>query len=166
MLFRSFVSHSGREYHQRQFRFSAPAVRRLFVLPSAPAQPSTFSVRYDSPMFQRIRSSRSSVCSDCCYGSSAGRICRKARFFHEKIAPLLESRCFECHGEGDVEGGLRATSRATLLQGGETGPAIVPGDPDRSLMIQAVRYEALQMPPKDKLPDEEDRKSTRLNSSH
>lgn len=79
----------------------------------------------------------------------------KARFFHEKIAPLLESRCFECHGAGDVEGGLRATSRAALLQGGETGPAIVPGDPDRSLMIQAVRYETLQMPPRDKLPDEE-----------
>ncbi len=79
----------------------------------------------------------------------------QAQFFNEKILPLLESRCFECHGDGDVEGGLRATSRESLLQGGETGPAIVPGDPDRSLLIQAVRYETLQMPPRDKLPDEE-----------
>lgn len=80
---------------------------------------------------------------------------QQAQFFHEKVLPLLEARCFECHGDGDVEGGLRATSRETLLEGGETGPAIVPGDPDRSLLIQAVRYETLQMPPRDKLPDEE-----------
>ncbi|MFO0534948.1 MAG: c-type cytochrome domain-containing protein, partial [Planctomyces sp.] len=80
---------------------------------------------------------------------------QQAQFFHEKVLPLLEARCFECHGDGDVEGGLLATSRETLLEGGETGPAIVPGDPDRSLLIQAVRYETLQMPPRDKLPDEE-----------
>ncbi|MFM7922269.1 MAG: c-type cytochrome domain-containing protein, partial [Planctomycetaceae bacterium] len=79
----------------------------------------------------------------------------QAQFFHEKILPLLEARCFECHGDGDLEGGLRATSRQSLVEGGETGPAIVPGDPDRSLLIQAVRYETLQMPPRDKLPDEE-----------
>ena len=80
----------------------------------------------------------------------------QAKFFREKVLPLLESRCFECHGDGEeIEGDLRLTSLKAMLTGGESGAAIVPGDPDRSLIIQAVRYEAFQMPPRDKLPDAE-----------
>jgi hypothetical protein len=77
-------------------------------------------------------------------------------FFRDKVLPLLESRCFECHGdEGEVEGELRLTSRKAMLVGGESGPVIVPSDPDKSLLIQAVRYESFQMPPRNKMPDEE-----------
>lgn len=80
----------------------------------------------------------------------------QAEFFRTKVLPLLETRCFECHGDqADIEGDLRLTSRSAMLTGGESGAAVVPGDPDRSLIIQAVRYETFQMPPRDKLPDEE-----------
>ena len=77
-------------------------------------------------------------------------------FFRDKVLPLLESRCFECHGDdGEVEGELRLTSRKAMLTGGESGPVIVPSDPEKSLLIQAVRYESFQMPPRNKMPDAE-----------
>lgn len=80
----------------------------------------------------------------------------KARFFTDKVLPLLQSRCFECHGDGDeIEGELNLTSRGGMLEGGESGAAIVPGDADSSNLISAVRYDTFQMPPRDKLPDEE-----------
>ncbi len=80
----------------------------------------------------------------------------QAEFVRTKVIPILESRCHECHGDAaEIEGELRVTSLAALLAGGESGPAVVPGDPDRSTLIQAVRYEAFQMPPRNKLPDEE-----------
>ncbi len=80
----------------------------------------------------------------------------QAEFVRTKVIPILESRCHECHGDAaEIEGELRVTSLAALLAGGESGPAVVPGDPDRSTLIQAVRYEAFQMPPRSKLPDEE-----------
>jgi Protein of unknown function (DUF1553)/Protein of unknown function (DUF1549)/Planctomycete cytochrome C len=77
-------------------------------------------------------------------------------FVREKIRPLLESRCFECHG--DIEkpkGGLQLTSRAGMLTGGDSGAAIVPMRPDDSLLIQAVRYENNEMPPRSRLPAQE-----------
>ncbi len=77
-------------------------------------------------------------------------------FFRDKVLPLLESRCFECHGDdGEVEGELRLTSRKAMLTGGESGPVIVPADPEKSLLIQAIRYESFQMPPRNKMPDAE-----------
>jgi hypothetical protein len=80
----------------------------------------------------------------------------QAKHFRDKVLPLLESRCFECHGDqDDIEAELRLTSRKAMLQGGESGPVIVPGDPDRSLLIQAIRYESFQMPPRSKMPDDE-----------
>lgn len=80
----------------------------------------------------------------------------KAKFFTDKVLPLLQSRCFECHGDGDeIEGELNLTSRSGMLEGGESGAAIVPGDADSSNLISAVRYDSFQMPPRDKLPDAE-----------
>jgi hypothetical protein len=80
-------------------------------------------------------------------------------FFEQKIRPLFVDNCYECHSlqSKKNKGGLLLDTREGLLKGGDTGPAIVPGDPEKSLLIKAVRYtdENLQMPPKKKkLPDE------------
>ncbi|MFL5242948.1 MAG: DUF1553 domain-containing protein [Gemmataceae bacterium] len=75
-------------------------------------------------------------------------------FFETKIRPVLIQTCGKCHGGDKVKGGLRLNARASLLKGGESGPAIVPGDPDKSLLIQALRqtHETLKMPPDKPLP--------------
>jgi mono/diheme cytochrome c family protein len=81
-------------------------------------------------------------------------------FFEKHIRPVLVEHCHQCHSaESDkVKGGLLVDTREGLLKGGDSGPALVPGDPDKSLIIKAVRYndENLQMPPKGKkLTDEQ-----------
>src|SRR5437899_423620 len=72
-------------------------------------------------------------------------------FFESKIRPLLVERCYECHSAESkkLKGGLRLDSREGVLKGGDSGPAIVPGKPENSLLIKAVRYidPDLQMPP-------------------
>jgi hypothetical protein len=75
--------------------------------------------------------------------------------FESKIRPLLVENCQSCHGAEKQKGGLRLDSRASLLTGGDSGPAIVPGRPDESLIVQAIGYaDDLKMPPKKKLTDE------------
>jgi len=76
-------------------------------------------------------------------------------FFENKVRPLLVDHCYSCHSpetEKGAKGGLLLHTREGLLKGGDTGPAIIPGDPERSLLIKAVRYtdDNLQMPPKGK----------------
>src|SRR5215813_9587715 len=68
-------------------------------------------------------------------------------FFEAKVRPVLAANCYDCHTDQHF-GGLRLDSREGLLKGGATGPAIVPGDPDKSLLIQAVRQtsDTLKMP--------------------
>jgi hypothetical protein len=75
-------------------------------------------------------------------------------FFEARIRPVLENTCFRCHGGDKVRGGLRVDSRAALLRGGATAPAVILGDADQSLLIQALRYahEEIKMPPAQKLP--------------
>jgi hypothetical protein len=72
-----------------------------------------------------------------------------ADFFEKKVRPILVDRCLKCHGDAKAKGGLRLDRRAGLLRGGNSGPVLVAGDPDRSLLIQAVRRSDpdLQMPP-------------------
>ncbi len=75
-----------------------------------------------------------------------------AEFFEKRIRPLLVARCFDCHGEDQSESELRLDSRADMLEGGSRGAAIVPGEPDKSLLIRAVNHaDTLAMPPKEKL---------------
>ena len=77
-------------------------------------------------------------------------------FFEKQIRPILAGTCFRCHGGDRVGGGLRVDSREALMQGGDTGAALVPGEPDTSLLIQAIRHEGdvPQMPPGKPLPKE------------
>jgi len=79
-------------------------------------------------------------------------------FFENKIRPILANSCLECHSaeKGKVKGGLNMDSRESVLKGGETGPAMEPGNAAKSLLIKAVTWEDdLQMPPKKKLTSEE-----------
>jgi Protein of unknown function (DUF1549)/Protein of unknown function (DUF1553)/Planctomycete cytochrome C len=80
-----------------------------------------------------------------------------AEFFEKKIRPILVEHCYECHSAKSkkVRGGLRLDSRAALLRGGDRGTAVAPGDPDKSLLIEAIGYKNpdLQMPKKGKLSD-------------
>ena len=80
-------------------------------------------------------------------------------FFENKIRPVLADNCYKCHSTlaEKVKGDLLLDSREGWLKGGESGQVIVPGDPEASLLIKAVRYTDpdLQMPKDKKLPDDE-----------
>ncbi len=75
-------------------------------------------------------------------------------FFELKVRPVLASSCVKCHGEKKSSGGLRLDSREAILAGGENGPVVVPGDPEGSPLIRAIRRvdETLKMPPNQPLP--------------
>lgn len=81
------------------------------------------------------------------------------RHFEVAVRPVLVDRCLKCHGPEKQWGSLRLDSRSAMLKGGDTGPAIVPGQPDQSLLIRAVRHADadLKMPP----PPKEDKLSDR-----
>jgi hypothetical protein len=79
--------------------------------------------------------------------------------FEKKIRPVLVERCQGCHSveaqaAGKLKGGLLVDGRAGLLAGGDSGPAVVPGNLEKSLLLTALRYDELQMPPAGKLPAE------------
>jgi mono/diheme cytochrome c family protein len=81
-------------------------------------------------------------------------------FFEKKIRPIFAENCYKCHSieQGKSKGELTLDTRDGVLKGGETGPAIVPGDPAQSLLVKAINYQDkdLQMPPKgDKLTAEQ-----------
>jgi hypothetical protein len=77
-------------------------------------------------------------------------------FFEKKIRPILVNHCYKCHSAGakKIRSGLLLDSRDGIRKGGERGPAVVPNDPASSLLLKALRYEDLQMPPGGKLPDQ------------
>jgi hypothetical protein len=83
----------------------------------------------------------------------------QAEFFEKKVRPLLEANCFGCHSHksGKSKGHLVVDTLGALLKGGDSGPALVPGRPDKSLLVKAVGYQddELRMPPKGKLADGE-----------
>ncbi len=79
-----------------------------------------------------------------------------ADFFESRIRPILASSCYSCHAASQL-GGLRLDSREAILKGGKSGPAIVAGDPDKSILIHAVRQTnpKLKMPMGGRLKDQE-----------
>ncbi len=76
-------------------------------------------------------------------------------FFEKKIRPILVEHCYACHSSQgqSIEGGLRLDSRESTRRGGESGAAVVPKDLDKSLLLEAIRYDSFEMPPDRKLPD-------------
>jgi len=91
-------------------------------------------------------------------GSLAEDDIKGVQFFESKIRPVLIDRCYECHSTKaaaakTLKGGLQLDTRAGIRGGGESGAAVVPGKPDESLLISAIRHESFEMPPKSKLPD-------------
>jgi hypothetical protein len=79
---------------------------------------------------------------------------QQLEFFEKQVRPLLAKHCYQCHSvkAKRLEAKLLLDSRKGHLIGGDSGPAIVPGDADGSLLVEAVRYESYEMPPKGKLP--------------
>lgn len=79
--------------------------------------------------------------------------------FERHIRPLLHKRCYSCHSEEAtvLQGGLRVDGKSYLLAGGDSGPAIVAGKPDESLLVQSIQFlgDGYDMPPDGKLPDKE-----------
>jgi hypothetical protein len=81
-------------------------------------------------------------------------------FFEKKIRPVLSESCYKCHSvaakeQGKLKAGLFLDTREGVLAGGDTGPSVVPGKPDASLLVKAVRWSDpdMEMPPKHKLPE-------------
>ncbi len=75
--------------------------------------------------------------------------------FEKKIRPVLVERCYTCHSAGSkkLKGKLRLDNSEGLRKGGESGAAITPGKPAESLVLSALRYDELKMPPGGKLPE-------------
>jgi len=95
--------------------------------------------------------------------SNAERVDREI-FFESKIRPLLIDRCLKCHGGEKTSAGLKVTSHADLMTGGDSGPAIEPGEAGKSLLIQAIGRKSddvAAMPPKEPLTDEQVRELNR-----
>ena len=81
----------------------------------------------------------------------------KTDFFESKIRPVLIENCYKCHSAaaqatGKLKGGLLLDDRENIRRGGESGPAVVPGNEKKSLLLSALRHEDFEMPPKGKLP--------------
>ncbi len=76
------------------------------------------------------------------------------QYFEQKVRPLLAENCYSCHGGKKQKGGLRLDSLEAILKGGEAGPAVVPGKPGESLLVEAIHYQGLEMPPTGKLAPE------------
>ena len=70
----------------------------------------------------------------------------KMEFFEKRVRPLLAKNCYSCHGATQQLSSLRVDSREAMLKGGDRGPALIPGNPDDSLLINSVRHQDLKMP--------------------
>jgi hypothetical protein len=81
---------------------------------------------------------------------------KEQRFFDTRVAPILIRRCLSCHNQQLNNANISFEDRGTLLKAGPRGPAIVPGNPEKSVLVDALRHEGeLQMPPGPKLPAKE-----------
>ena len=86
---------------------------------------------------------------------SKSSILAAEKLFEQHVRPLLVKECIQCHGEKKRESGLRLDSLEAMLQGGESGTGLVPGKPDESLIVEALRYESFEMPPSHQLSEKQ-----------
>ena len=91
-------------------------------------------------------------------GFSLASAAEDIEFFESRIRPVLAENCYKCHSaeaanKGKLKGGLLLDSRDAIRKGGDSGPAVVPGNVAESLLLKALRQEDIEMPPKGKLPD-------------
>ncbi len=88
-------------------------------------------------------------------GAAEGPDPEALKFFETRIRPVLVEHCYNCHGSEKQKGGLRLDNLGYMLEGGEHGPVLVPGEVEKSTLFQAVSYTDpdMEMPPKGKLPD-------------
>src|SRR5262249_34280926 len=91
--------------------------------------------------------------------SAAPFTSEQLEFFEKQVRPILAERCYKCHSAHSekLKGRLFLDSREGIIKGGDDGPVITPGEPERSKLIEAINYQnpQLQMPPKGKLPQEQ-----------
>lgn len=99
-------------------------------------------------------------CLSPCFAVENAKEAKQARrrgleLFEKKIRPVLIEHCYQCHAEDsdDLGGNLLVDTRAGLLAGGDSGAALTPGKPAESLLVKAIEYRELEMPPDEKLPD-------------
>lgn len=94
------------------------------------------------------------LCPDAVQGQATDA--ERTEFFERRIRPVLADRCYECHAADakEIGGQLLLDTREGVLRGGESGPAVQPGEPDQSLLIAALRHDGPEMPPDARLPDD------------
>src|SRR6056297_675075 len=76
-------------------------------------------------------------------------------FFTDSVLPILEENCFSCHAGEEHSGGFQLDTRSRLIAGGDSGAVVDMQDAEASLLLEAVRYESYEMPPRGKLPAEQ-----------
>ena len=99
-----------------------------------------------------------SVCLNLRAEDTADKVTpEQAEFFEKKIRPVLANHCVKCHGPKEQEANLRLDKFAFVRKGGDTGPAVVPGDTEQSEIVGAIGYDpaGYQMPPDGKLPQDD-----------
>lgn len=106
------------------------------------------------PIAVKLRLSLATALIGSALGPYAADSSAGLELFEKEIRPLLLAKCIDCHGPDKQKGGLRLDSKQGWMSGGDSGPAIVPGDPEKSILFKAVEYEGrdFKMPPKGKLP--------------
>ena len=77
----------------------------------------------------------------------------KPEFYTARVKPILDANCARCHGGLNRRGGLNMATRESLLKGGHSGPALVPGEPEKSLLVKLIRHEGPADDPKDMPPN-------------
>ena len=90
---------------------------------------------------------------------ASGTQAAREHFFEQNVRPLLAEKCYSCHGHKKQKGGLRLDSLDAILKGGESGPALVAGKPEESLIVEAINYAGLEMPPNSKLGRRQSRRT-------
>ena len=115
-----------------------------------------YNSRYRTPGRSRVVSKLAfALCAIALSVSVRADDSAELEFFEKRIRPVLAGHCYQCHSSisPEAKGKLRLDTRAGILKGGESGPAVVPGDSADSLLLSALKHESFEMPPGKRLPD-------------